>query len=101
MFSVLNKIKFLNSGAFQGLNKLTHVWLYGNLCINENFQGPTRIAVLQKTVNGKCHFDESKPTAPVPAHNKKVQVLEATIVSLTSENKDLKKQLEAAKESCN
>jgi hypothetical protein len=52
-----NKIKFLNGKAFNGLN-LNVVYLNQNVCINEEFTYPTRIAVLQQTLINQCPFDE-------------------------------------------
>lgn len=59
-FSEGNKIKFLNGKLFIPLKKLKEVNLASNVCINENFNNPTKIATLQQTVNEKCHFDESE-----------------------------------------
>jgi hypothetical protein len=37
--------------------------LNGNLCFSGNFDNPSKIAVLQQTLNEKCCFKEAKPTA--------------------------------------
>ena len=53
-----NKLKFINGKTFAKLTKLRTVWLSSNQCINEDFNVPSRIAVLQQTFNEKCSFDE-------------------------------------------
>jgi chromosome segregation ATPase len=42
-----------------------YVYLEENPCISEAFENPTEVAVLQQTVNEKCHFEET-PTSPPP-----------------------------------
>jgi regulator of replication initiation timing len=54
-----NKITSLNGRAFLGLRKLKVVRLDGNTCINEDFNGETKIATLQQVVTTKCAFDET------------------------------------------
>jgi hypothetical protein len=57
----------LNGEAFRGLYKLSLISLSGNVCIDEFFEVSTRIAVLQQTVNEKCHFEETKTSATTTA----------------------------------
>jgi chromosome segregation ATPase len=59
---------------------LKRVNLYGNVCINEYYNSPVSIAVLQQTVNEKCRFEETT-TANVPADHR-IQVLEASLTKL-------------------
>jgi hypothetical protein len=44
---------------------LKFIFLDENVCINQNFTNPTRIATLQQIVNEKCHFEETKATTNV------------------------------------
>lgn len=47
----------MNGNLFRPLTKLTDVYLILNICINEDFDTQTRIAVLQQTVSEKCQFE--------------------------------------------
>lgn len=49
-----NKIKEINSRAFSALDKLTTVWLHGNICIDEDFATATRIADIARIVGESC-----------------------------------------------
>lgn len=51
-------IKKLNGRAFATLNKLSDVFLFGNECINEDFDGVERIANMPRIVTLKCGFGE-------------------------------------------
>lgn len=55
--SGINKIKLLDGAAFTSLTKLWIVTLNSNDCINEDFDNPARIAILQRTVTQRCGFD--------------------------------------------
>lgn len=48
----------MNSILFAALIRLTSVSLNSNVCINGDFSDSRKIAILQKTVNEKCSFDE-------------------------------------------
>lgn len=52
-------MKQLNGEAFDQLKKLEFVGLESkNSCINENFDGASRVAVLRQTVDSKCEYVE-------------------------------------------
>jgi TFIIF-interacting CTD phosphatase-like protein len=97
----------LNGEVFRGLNKLTEIWLSGNICIDENFIGSTRIAVLEQTINQKCNIDEALSAtlervladndslvleAQLAESNDAITRLEASLAQLKAENENMKKQ---------
>lgn len=52
-------MEFINGEAFQNLNKLTWAVLDMNYCIDDSFQGSTRIAAMPLIVKEKCGFNEN------------------------------------------
>lgn len=66
----------MSGEVFKGLDKLTSVFLYWNVCMGGNYEDPSRIAILQKTVNEKCSFDP--------------QVMKISISKLETEQNNLK-----------
>lgn len=56
-----NKIKFIDSAAFRGLNKLLNVDLNGNVCIEGHYQDATSIKLMIATLTDKCGISESLP----------------------------------------
>jgi hypothetical protein len=101
-FSEFNKIKFLNGKAFQGLNKLTRVKLNGNVCIDDHFSDPTRIADMQQTVNEKCSIKAKYQILEVSFAKSNVTI--ATLIehnlNLIAVTEDFEKQLKKAQELC-
>lgn len=51
-------IKKLNGRTFVNLDKLSNVFLFGNECINEDFDEAERIANMPRIVTLKCGFGE-------------------------------------------
>jgi hypothetical protein len=86
MISDSNKIKFIDGEAFQKLNKLEFVSLYKNICIDEEFINPSRIAVLQETVNEKCQLKASKITPHETTAVIEVETIESEDATTESEN---------------
>lgn len=54
-----NKIKFINGGTFQKLDKLKKVYLQENICINEYFDDRVKIPAMSQILREKCGFDEN------------------------------------------
>lgn len=54
-----NRLRQMNGALFTGLNKLTDVFLYGNICIDTGYNGATEIASLYREVNDKCGFNSA------------------------------------------
>lgn len=75
-FTAENKIKKLNCCAFASLHKLKEVWLFGNECIDENFDTAARIAEMLRVVSGKCGFIDNEPSST------KISKLEADLMKL-------------------
>lgn len=54
-----NKIQFVNGQAFNELPNIKKVWLYGNKCINKNFDEKYKIKVMSQSITEKCGLSES------------------------------------------
>lgn len=84
------------------------VYLNSNICISENFNTPTKIAALQRTLTEKCSFDEPQTceenTKIIETHLTTISQLKAKLDASISENlsnlqkhKELEKQLKELK----
>lgn len=112
-FSAGNKILFLNSDVFRMLRKLTTVVLRENVCINEDFQTLTEIAVMRQTVSQKCSFDEpelkvktlesslKKLKSKIEKLEGKMKISNSELISLQTENSNLKLQVKSANDQKN
>jgi septal ring factor EnvC (AmiA/AmiB activator) len=91
---VNNNIKFLDSEAFRGLNKLKTVHLKNNVCIDEEFETSARIAVLQQKVNEKCSIE-----ALVAQFNASTTIirLETQLTAANATNSRLEAEISALK----
>lgn len=54
-----NIIKFINGDAFHRLHRLKKVHLDGNICIDESFKNPTRIAAMPQILTHRCGLDKN------------------------------------------
>lgn len=109
IFSILenNKIKFLDGNAFRQLSNLKHIFLTLNDCVNENFEGLARIAVLHQTVTEKCcqYYNKCQTDAPVMVGTSIISQLQAEVDALKlqlsqqqKEKKQCSQQLDFNKE---
>jgi len=78
----------MNAAAFDGLNKLTHVYLESNVCINQNFATSTAIATMPQVVGEKCGFIGDAEVTTGPAEESTVQNEISTLADDTDNNLD-------------
>ena len=58
-----NKIKYLGTEIFHDLKKLNFVGLYGNICVDGNYDGTTKINQLKDDIKMKCKNPNEVPAA--------------------------------------
>ena len=68
-----NKIKFLGSTLFDGLTKLYHVDLEGNVCINKWYKDITEMVQLKKDIKTQCFYSNENPPTTTTQEPKEIQ----------------------------
>lgn len=58
-----NNINFLNSAAFDGLEKLQNVYLRENSCIKHNYLGSTLLETMKGTLDQHCSYSSHHETS--------------------------------------
>lgn len=94
----------MNGRLFNGLNQLRNVYLTGNQCIDQNFEGENQVSTISQVVNEKCGFAETNEEDLKVVIKKQlhaIAALETKVLELTEENqRNVDENIEVKKKIC-